>query len=453
MSDKNTSMKKEYSSLFRLGLPVLVTELGIIIVSFADTIMVGRYGTSELAAAAFVNNLFLVPFVMLIGFASGLTPLVGALFSKGDNHKAGLTIRTAMRLNTLISILFTILMGILYFFLDRMGQPEDLLPLIRPYYLIMLLGLLPVALFNCFQQASNGVTDTSTPMWIILSANLLNILGNYMLIFGKFGMPELGLSGAGISTIAARIFASIVIIILFMRMKRFRLYKAGLTDRSPSRSIRRKVFFTSLPVMLQSGIECMLWAFGSVVSGWFGAVQLASYQITNTIAQLGFMTYLSFGIAVSIRVSNYCGLNDLAGVRRITRAGLHFCLLLSVVISAVFVVGGETIVGFFTEDPEVIAAAGALLVPLILYQIFDSLQIVLANAIRGTSRVQPLLWASVISYIIVGLPVTLFLGDILGLMNVGVYYSFDIAILAVAVCYVFWYRDTLRRMRLGLRLE
>ena len=143
------SYKEEYKNLIRLGLPVLVTQVGIIVVNFADTMMVGTYGTEELAAAAFVNSLFIIATVMQIGFASGITPLIGALYSRGEHHEAGRTLRAGLQMNIILSLSFTLIMGGLYFLLDRFGQPEELLPLIRSYYLIILATLLPMSVFNC----------------------------------------------------------------------------------------------------------------------------------------------------------------------------------------------------------------------------------------------------------------------------------------------------------------
>ncbi|MDE6510775.1 MAG: polysaccharide biosynthesis C-terminal domain-containing protein, partial [Muribaculaceae bacterium] len=295
----------EYKSLFRLGMPVMATQLGIITVAFADTAMVGAYGVDELAAAAFVNSMFMIPVVMQIGFASGITPLIGALFGRDDHAGAGRTLRAGMQVNAFLSIGLTVLMGIIYFFLDMFGQPEELLPLIRQYYLIILASLFPMALFNCSQQTANAVTDTATPMWIILGANAVNILGNYLLIFGKLGCPEMGLNGAGISTLTARWLSAIGIWVVFMTTKRYRPYKQEALGSSHVGHIRRIVWSTSWPIMIQSGVECGLWSLGAVVTGWFGKIQLAAYQVINTISQLGFMTFMSFGIAVSIRSANY----------------------------------------------------------------------------------------------------------------------------------------------------
>jgi MATE family multidrug resistance protein len=440
------SYKEEYAVLTRLGVPVFVTQLGVVAVSFADTIMVGAYGTNELAAAAFVNNFLVVPFVMLIGFSAGLTPLVGALFSKRDYFGVGQLLRVGIRLNGLASILFTLIMGILYFFLDKMGQPEELLPLIRPYYLIVMAGIIPSAIFNACQQTANGVTDTRMPMWLILSANLLNIIGNYILIFGHFGMPELGLNGAGYATVSSRICATIAILSIMFYGKRYKPYKEGITFGSVPDGLSKKILKTSLPIMIQYGIEVMLWAFGAVVCGWFGKIQLAAYQVTNTMAQFGYMTYLSFSTAVSIRVANKMGLHDIAGIRRSNAAALHLNVTLGVLVSLLYFFCSIPIFHIFTQDQAVVDAALLLIPPLALYQIFDASQVTLGSALRGTAYVNPLLWTSIISYLLIGFPAIILLGAVLGLQSVGVYYSFCIVLVSAAILFWYWFNRTLKQV-------
>lgn len=443
-----TLSRADYSALIRLGLPVLVTQLGIIVVSFADTMMVGAYGVDELAAAAFVNSLFVIPTVMQIGFAQGLTPLAGALFGKGDRREAGRTLRAGLQINIAVSITLTAVMGILYFFLDRFGQPEELMPLVRRYYLIILATMLPMSVFNSFQQVCNGVNDTAMPMWMILGANVINIAGNWLLIFGHCGMPELGLAGAGWSTLAARYCSAFGIVIFFLNANRYKPYVAGFHIGSNLGETRRLVWRTGYPVMIQSGIECMLWTFGAVVSGWFGKIQLAAYQVVNTMAQLGFMTFISFGTATSIRVANSAGVGDVPSMRRITAAGVHLNLILSTIASLIFLFGGKWLIGCFTPDSDVTASAMALILPLVIYQYMDALQLTFCNAIRGTSHVKPLLWISTICYIMVGIPVLLLFAKGFGWGNVGVYYSFDVALALAAIAATLVFYRTLRKFNI-----
>ncbi len=402
--------------------------------------MVGAYGLDELAASAFVNSLFLIVMVMQMGFANGITPIVGALYSVSKNYDVGKTLRVGVFMNLLVSLSFTLIMGMLYFMLGYFGQSPEIMPLVREYYLIILATLIPMAIFNCCQQTCNGVTDTATPMWMIIICNLLNIVGNYILIFGKLGAPELGLAGAGVSTLTARVIGMIAISGVILRSRRYKSYREGLLRGDISRQDCRKVWLTSYPVMVQSGVECGLWSFGAVVSGWFGKVELAAYQVVNTIGQLGFMTYMSFGVATSIRVANFAGLKDREQIHVTTTAGIHLNLLLSTLASVVFICFCKQLIGCFNDSPGVIEVGSALIIPLVLYQYFDAFQLTYANAIRGTSYVKPLLYVSVISYIVVGVPVMLLLAKGMGLATQGVYYSFDIALAVAAGLLYLWFK-------------
>lgn len=435
---------QSYGSLLKIGFPVLITQLGIIIVNFADTMMVGAYGLNELAASAFVNSLFLIVMVMLMGFAGGVTPLIGALYGKGDHKEGGLMLRASLQVNLIMSLVFMLVMSILYFFLDYFGQDPDILPLAKRYYLIILFTLVPMAIFNCFQQTANGTTDTATPMWIILFADVLNIAGNYLLIFGKCGCPELGLAGAGISTLTARTVAAVVMVAVFASRRRYRPYWHNLLHSHAGRRRRISVWNTSYPLMIQSGVECGLWSAGAVVSGWFGKIELGAYQVVNTIAQLGFMTYMSFGWAVSIRVANFTGVSDYRGIRKATYAGLHLNFVLCAIASLIFFFFTKGLVHLFTPEADVAAVAVTLVGPLILYQFCDATQLTYVNALRGTSEVKPLLWISIVSYIVVGIPLMLFMAETLGMEIVGVYYSFSGALLVASALLIVAFRRAIR---------
>ena len=438
-----------YKSLLKIGFPVLVTQIGIIIVSFADTMMVGAYGLNELAASAFVNSLFLVVIVMLLGLAGGVTPIIGALYGKGEHEEGGRMLRASLIVNLAIASIFIMIMGVVYFFLDDFGQDEEILGVSKEYYLIILPTLIPMAIFNCFQQTSNGVTDTATPMWIILGADCLNILGNYLLIFGKWGFPELGLAGAGWSTLIARAMTAVAIIAVYAFRHKYKTYWIHLVSDHSGRDRRMEVWKTSYPLMVQSGVECGLWSVGAVVSGWFGKVELAAYQVMNTIGQLGFMTYMSFGWATSIKVANYTGIEDFRSVRLVTKAGLHLVLLLATVASLVFLFFTDELVRFFTPEIEVVEYAMLMILPLVLYQYCDGTQLTYVNALRGTSKVKPLLWISVVSYIAVGIGSLMLLAVVLDMQTVGVYYSFSVALLTASVLLVTTFHKTVSRLEKG----
>ena len=435
----------EYRAIGKLGLPVLITQLGIIMVSFADTMMVGTYGTNELGAASFVNNLFLVPIVALIGFGNGMTPIVGALFGKDALSEAGTSLKAGMLLNIGMALFFSVSMGIIYFFLPYFNQPPELLPLIRPYYLVILSGVIFSGIFTCCQNSCNGMTDTAMPMWIMVSGNLLNILGNYMLIFGNFGCPELGLTGAGISTTTSRFLMAIAIVIGLKLRGRYASVRSGF-GKTANNSTYLTVWKTSYPIMILNGVECLLWALGAIVCGWFGTPQIASYQIANIVGQFGFMIYISVGVAVSVRVANFTGLGNTAHIRLSSRAGLHLMLVLATLASLGFLFAGRHLFSLFSDDDAVIAAGLPLVAPLILYQYFDAVQVNYGSALRGTGFVKPLILVAAVSYLIVGCGALFLLAVAFDMGNTGVYYSFSCTLCCAAVMLFLFFRKAITKI-------
>lgn len=245
-------MIRRCMTIFRLALPVMISQISMIVVAFADNSMVGHYSTEAFASSSFVVNVFNLVMFCAMGFSYGLTPLVGALFSQGRKTDIGHLVRVALRANLVMGLILTAIMTVLYLFLDKLGQKPELLPIIRPYYLITLAGILPVVVFNVFAQWSFAIRRTAMPMWILLAANALNIIGNYMLIYGHWGAPELGLAGAGVSTLTARMIAMAAILMVFFGSRGFGEYRRGYTATrvSPPGEMRR-VVKTSVPVALQ----------------------------------------------------------------------------------------------------------------------------------------------------------------------------------------------------------
>lgn len=436
--------KDNYLQLIKLGLPILIGQVGMIIVGFADTIMVGQYSTEALASASFVNNVFNVANLACIGFTYGLTPLIGALFTQKRYDTIGAMVRNGVFLNTMFALLLCTIMTIVYFNVHRMGQPTELLPLIRPYFLLFLVGIVPVAIFNAFAQWAYAINRTKMPMWIILIANILNIIGNYVLIYGKCGFPEMGLTGAGISTLFARIFSMVAIAIVFFCFKDYRNYSAGYKQSQLSLRMLRQINRTSWPVALQMALETGAFSVAAIMAGWLGKVPLASYQVMVTVGTLGFCIYYSLGSSVSVLVSNAAGLKDNRLIRQISFAGYHIMLTLACISSVVFICFGEYLIKAFTGDQAVIATSMSLIVPLVLYQFCDATQINFANALRGTSNVLPMLWIAFVSYVIVGLPATYLLGFPCQLGIYGIYLSFSVSLSVAAALFLYFFMRTTR---------
>lgn len=423
----------------RLGLPILIGQLGTIAVGFADTAMVGHYSTPALASASFVNNLFNVAIFTLLGFSYGITPLAGALFGSGDRKATGALLRPALVANIIFGLAVTGVMLLIYFNLHRLGQPEELLPLIRPYYLIYLSGLLPLAAFNAFAQWAYAINRTRMPMWITLASNILNIAGNYVMIYGHFGVPEMGLNGAGLSTLIARAFCAVAIIWVIAARRPYAAYRKGFAAGHLTRRDLCSVTFTSLPVALQMACESGSFTVAAVMAGWLGALELAAYQVTVILGTLGFCVYYSMGAATSVMVANAAGASDRRLMRRTAFAGYRIILTLALCSSLVFLLGSHTILEMFTSDEAVIALSMSVIVPLVVYQLGDATQITFANALRGTSHVGPMMWISILSYIIVGMPATYLLAFTVGLGLYGIVLSFSVSLFMAGGLFLYYF--------------
>lgn len=436
--------KQDYRSIINLGLPILIGQVGMIIVGFADTIMVGQYSTEALASASFVNNVFNIANLACMGFTYGLTPLIGSLFAQKRNDTIGATLKNGLFLNILFSLMMSAIMSVVYFNVHRLGQPQELLPLIRPYFLLYLAGLVPISVFNAFAQWAYAINNSKMPMWIILISNVANIVGNYLLIYGHFGCPELGLTGAGISTLASRLISAVGIMLAFFTFKKYSDYRKGFATSRLTAQNMRHISSTSWPVALQMTLETGAFSIAAIMAGWLGKVPLASFQVMLIVGTLGFCVYYSLASSVSVLVSNAAGVNDNRAIRRISWAGYHISLALATCSSLIFIFSGEILIRAFTDDPAVIALSLTLISPLVLYQYGDATQINFSNALRGTSNVMPMLWIAFVSYVVVGLPATYILAFIADLGLYGIFLSFSVSLFLAAGLFIYHFLKTTR---------
>ena len=433
--------REDYSATIKIGVPIVLGQLGIVVVGLVDNIMVGHFSTSDLAAASFVNSVFNIPILFGMGFSYGLTPLVGQFFGRGDKFRVGGLLRNSLLANFMIGLFLSVVMGIMYLNVHRMGQPEELLPLVRPYFLLQLTSLVFVMMFNSFKQFADGITDTKTSMWIMLSANLLNIIGNSLLIYGVWGLPALGLTGAGISTLASRIFMFVAFAILFFRKQSYRRYLVGYHRTTYNTGDLKVLNRMGMMVGLQMGMETALFSISGVMIGWLGTIPLAAHQVVASISTLGFMVYYGVGSAVSIRVSNFFGRGDIAGVRRATLAGTHLLGLLAISVSVFFLLVREHIGWLYTSSEDVVNLVAVLMVILVFYQFGDSLQIIFANALRGVADVTSMAVISFIGYFVIALPVSYICGFVLdwGIEGIWVGYPVGLTLTGGMMCWRFYY--------------
>lgn len=427
-----------YRSLLSLGIPIMIGQFGMIILGFADTMMVGHHSTTELGAASFVNNIINLVIITATGFSYGLTPIVGGLFGREELPQAGRALRCALLANLMAGAIMMAALGILYFNVGNIGQPKELLPYIKPYYLVLLASMPFVMLFNAFKQFTDSITETRTSMWILLSGNLLNIVGNYVLIYGKLGLPEMGVVGAGVSTLISRIVMVALFCLVFLARKKMRPYREGFFKLGWSRQLVSRLVSLGTPIALEMGMETASFSLSIIMVGWLGTIALASHQVMITISQFTFMVYYGLGAAVAVRTSYFNGQNDRTNVRHTVVAGLQVMVALEVILSSIIFLSRNHIGGWFTDSAEVSSTVISLMLPFFIYQFGDGLQITYANALRGIADVKPLMVIAFIAFFVISLPVGYFCGFVLNFGLVGVWMAFPFGLTSAGV--MMWYR-------------
>lgn len=417
---------KNYKSLLRLAVPIIIGQLGGIITGLADTIMVGQHSTAELAASSFVNNVLNTFIIFGTGFSFALTPLVGENLARDKKYVVSAWLKNSIAANFILSIVLVAVLVLIYFNIGHLGQPEELLPLIKPYFIVSMVSVVFVMLANSFRQFVEGITNPSVSMWILLAGNLLNIVGNYILIYGKLGCPEMGLLGAGYSTLFSRIFMLLMFVLVFLFRPSYKVYRKGFMRMwvLPNRLMR--VTKLGVPIAFQQGLEAATFSLTAIMVGWLGSLELAAHQVVIAISTVSFTTYLGLGSATAIRTSYYKGAGDWSQVRKTTVAGVHLGMAVSLLTCLLLFILRNDISYVFSDDPKVSAIVVMLLPILMIYQFVDGAQIVLANALRGLSDVKSIMWISLITNFLIAIPAGYILGFPLGMGISGIWLAYPI---------------------------
>ena len=426
MIDYFKRYKPNYISLLKLAVPIIIGQLGGIITGLADTIMVGQHSTQELAAASFVNNVLNAFIIFGTGFSFALTPLVGENFARNKKYVVAAWQKNSIVANLLLSIVLIAFLLLIYFNVGYLGQPDELLPLIRPYFAVSILSVVFVMLSNSYRQFVEAITNPSVSMWVLLSGNLLNIVGNYVLIYGKAGFPEMGLLGAGYSTLVSRVFMFAAFVIVFMLKPSYRPYRKGFKRMwvLPNRLLR--ITKIGIPIAFQQGLEAATFSLTAIMVGWLGSTELAAHQVVISISTISFTIYLGLGSATAIRTSFYKGAKDWVQVRRTSVAGVHLGVIVSTITCIALYLLRNDISFAFSDDPMVAVIVVALLPILMLYQYVDGAQIVLANALRGLSDVKSIMWISFVTNFLIAIPAGYILGFPCGMGIEGVWLAYPI---------------------------
>ena len=448
-----------YKRNLKVALPVMLTQLGASLVGLFDSIMVGRYATVDLAAVSFSNALFFTVMVFAMGALMGLTPLVGfQVGSLSSNSDSGQTsnsehydqsdnsitsspqslisslFQNGMLFTVLLSIFTLVLLGGCIPFLHCFGQDPAVVETARPYYVLIVLSIVPFLFFTFFKQFLEGLGNTSVAMVITLVMNGLNIFLNWLFIYGNWGCPELGATGAGIGSLIARIGMPICFVVVMFLRHEWKDYLLAVRLRNFQASVLKQLSRIGFPIGVQTLMETIAFTAAFVFIGWISKEALAAHQIANQICDMTFMVILGIGSATTIRVSHQLGANNLEGVRMASNASIHLVLLINAIGATVMIGFRNYIPLLFTHDQEVIIIASKLVVLAGVLQLADGLQVVAASMLRGITDVKVPMIIAMFSYTIVCISIGLFLAFPMGMGAVGIWIGFVVGLSVAAIC-------------------
>jgi MATE family multidrug resistance protein len=423
-----------------------VGQLGVIIQGMADTIMVGQYGTPELSASALVNNIYNFIIFFLLGISYATTPITGGAFGKGDHNEVSRSLKESLSVNLIFSGIIMILLTWLYFHLDILGQPQHLMPLVRPYYLVLMLSLPFLAGFNALKQFAEAVGHTTLPMRVMIVSNILNIALNALLIYGIVGMPEWGLFGAGMATFIARIFLFAAMMFAVFHGKRFKLWTRKSQHSSTTRKGCTHMAMVGFPIAIQLCLESASFNIAGMFMGWIGDIQLAAHQVMCSISTLIFMIQYGIGAAAAIRISQFRGRGEWIDVKRTVHSAWALAILFAIVSVGAIALFCQPITAIFTSDIRVQNMCFMLLPAFVLYQLGDCTQIIFSNSLRAIEAVGRMLLYAIISYLLVSIPMSYLLGIHLAFGAEGVWYGIPLGLTTAALLFMFEFRRKTKQL-------
>ena len=450
-----STYKEQYKQNLRLALPVVLTQLGQILTQFADNLMVGRYGGDDpmpLAAVSFGGAVFFILFIASIGIALGMTPLIGELYAQGNRERSSHLLQNGILFYGALGIAMTAFQYAIIPLMYHLGQPVEVVDAAIPYYKMLVWSMPFVMLFFAFKQFLEGVGNTKVEMVVTIIANLANVVFNWIFIYGRCGLPEMGAVGAGLGTLLSRIIAPVLMIGYFYARREYRDYLERFALRNYSWREVGQLTRMGLPIALQMFLESSAFVGTGIMMGWFGdgaKTAIGANQIATTIANCAFMIVMSIGAATTIRVSHCYGARNLGEMTMAAKASYHLVLAWNAFAAAVFLSLRHVIPTLFTTNAEVIGIASQLLAFAALYQLSDGIQNVSVGILRGIQDVRIIMPIALISYWLLNLPVGYLVGFTLGMGPAGLYIGFTFGLSTAALLMILRIRRSIRRLRLA----
>lgn len=444
--------KEQYRKNLILAIPVVLSQLGQIIVQVADNAMVGHYGGDDptpLAAVSFGGGIFFIIFVSIMGLTFGITPLVGELFAQKRTTEPAKYLQNSILIYSVAAILLSLVQFAIIPIMWRMGQPAEVVEMAIPYYRMLVWSLFPCILFFTFKQFLEGVGNTKVAMYIVVFCNVVNIIFNHMFIGGEWGAPEMGALGAGLATLLSRIMLAIIIICYFIRSSQFKIYRDRFARYNFSWSAMTRLIRLGFPISSQIFFEASSFVGIGFLFGLFGAVAIGANQIATTLGNCSFMIIVAIGSATTIRVSHCYGLRDTAQMRLAGKAAWHLGIVWNIFMAIVYMSLRSYIPLIFTTNQEVLELASVLLVTIAAYQITDGIQCIGVGILRGMQDVKIIPLIAFISYWLFNIPIAYICAFHLDMGSRGLYMGFMVGFTLASILLYWRIKYRLKQLHLN----
>lgn len=425
--------KKDINITVNLAIPIVIGQLGHMMMGVVDSIMVGKVGAAPLAAASVSNGIFFLVLVFGYGVSMAMSPLVASAHGAQNHKECGVILRQGLLVNVGVGIILFI---IVYFAADTikfMNQPDEIVDQAMRYTKTLAWSIIPVMIFQTYRQFTEGLSMMRPAMITALLANLINVFANWVFIFGNLGMPAFGLVGAGYATFCSRTFMAIALIWYVASAAKLKSFDPTLHYRKIDLGIIRRLLQIGVPSGIQYFFEVSAFAGSAIIIGWIGTKELAAHQIALNLASITFMFALGISAAGTVRVGNAVGRKDIHGIRH---AGFSAIILVASVMGFFglnFIIFRTVFPAFYISDESVIQIASSLLVIAAFFQVSDGTQAVGLGILRGIADVKAPTLYTFLAYWIVGLPVGYLLGFNLGLGVQGVWIGLSLALTVSAI--------------------
>lgn len=415
-----TEYTKEFKYNWQLAAPVMLGMLGHTFVSFVDNIMVGQLGTAELAAVSLGNSFMFIAMSLGIGFSTAITPLVAEADAEGNFAKGKSAFKHGLFLCTSLGLFLFVLLLFAKPLMYVMKQPIEVVELAIPYLDWVAFSLVPLIIFQAFKQFSDGLSMTRYPMYATIVANVVNVVLNYLLIFGKFGFPEYGIVGAAYGTLISRIAMVIFLWWLLKGHQKSKDYVTNIKFFVLEKMMLKKVINLGSPSAMQMFFEVAIFTAAIWLSGLLGKNAQAANQIALNLSSMTFMVATGLSVASMIRVGNQKGLKNYFELRRIAFSIFLLGMILATAFALLFFVFHQQLPKLYLDNSDVLNAvdnaevmtiASNLLIAAAIFQISDSIQVVMLGALRGLQDVKIPTIITFISYWVIGFPISIYYGD------------------------------------------